>query len=377
MPRRWRRGSRPAPPVRAGGSAAAARPDPAPLPAVVRVLDAGRLDRHPLGRPLRDPVHAHRRLRRVAAGDDAARDLGEPAAAGLGRRALARPVLIGSEGILGVITEAWMRVRPRPRVQAVVRGRVRRLRRRGRRRPRDRPVRPPPLQLPPARCARGRHDRRRLGREEPAGARLRVGRPPARRPVDVALEFARDHGGAAGRRSRAAASAATGDAVGAWRSAFLLAPYLRDTLVACGVLSETFETAITWDRFEEFHASAMEAVRAQSPRSASAPGGRRSAAGHLPLHPRLPRRPGAVLHGHRPGRPRRRGRAVGRDQGGGVGGGDRARRHDHPPPRRRPRPPPLVRPPASRPVRSSFTRAKRELDPAAILNPGVLIDPEK
>ena len=44
------------------------------------------------------------------------------------------------------------------------------------------------------------------------------------------------------------------DAVGAWRGAFLLAPYLRDTFVACGVLSETFETAITWDRFEEFHA---------------------------------------------------------------------------------------------------------------------------
>src|SRR5690606_25838270 len=38
-------------------------------------------------------------------------------------------------------------------------------------------------------------------------------------------------------------------AVGAWRSAFLRAPYLRDTFVAAGVLSETFETAITWDRF--------------------------------------------------------------------------------------------------------------------------------
>ena len=49
--------------------------------------------------------------------------------------------------------------------------------------------------------------------------------------------------------------------MGAWRSAFLLAPYLRDTFVACGVLSETFETAITWDRFEDFHATTMEAVR--------------------------------------------------------------------------------------------------------------------
>ena len=35
---------------------------------------------------------------------------------------------------------------------------------------------------------------------------------------------------------------------GAWRDAFLRAPYLRDTLVAMGVLTETFETAVTWDR---------------------------------------------------------------------------------------------------------------------------------
>ena len=42
-----------------------ARPHPAPLPPVVRVLDPGRLDRHPRRRPLRDPLHAHRRPGRV------------------------------------------------------------------------------------------------------------------------------------------------------------------------------------------------------------------------------------------------------------------------------------------------------------------------
>ena len=31
--------------------------------------------------------------------------------------------------------------------------------------------------------------------------------------------------------------------------AFLGAPYVRDVLVAMGVLAETFETAITWERF--------------------------------------------------------------------------------------------------------------------------------
>jgi alkyldihydroxyacetonephosphate synthase len=45
--------------------------------------------------------------------------------------------------------------------------------------------------------------------------------------------------------------------VGAWREAFLRAPYLRDTFVAIGVLSETFETAITWERLAEFHEAVL------------------------------------------------------------------------------------------------------------------------
>jgi alkyldihydroxyacetonephosphate synthase len=35
---------------------------------------------------------------------------------------------------------------------------------------------------------------------------------------------------------------------GQWREGFLAAPYLRDTLVSLGILAETFETAITWER---------------------------------------------------------------------------------------------------------------------------------
>ena len=85
------RGSRPAPRARARGPAPRARADAAPLPAVVRVLHAGRLDRDPGGRPLRDALHAHRRPGRVGAGDDPRRRLGEPPAAGLGRRPQPRP----------------------------------------------------------------------------------------------------------------------------------------------------------------------------------------------------------------------------------------------------------------------------------------------
>ena len=38
-------------------------------------------------------------------------------------------------------------------------------------------------------------------------------------------------------------------------------PYLRDLLLRLGILSDTFETAVTWDRFPDFHRTVMGAVR--------------------------------------------------------------------------------------------------------------------
>ena len=54
------------------------------------------------------------------------------------------------------------------------------------------------------------------------------------------------------RSSTAARGEAEERASSEWRSAFLRAPYLRDTLVSIGVLTETFETAITWERLLPF-----------------------------------------------------------------------------------------------------------------------------
>ena len=207
--------------------------------------------------------------------------------------------------------------------------------------------------------------------------------PAVGEPMRLALDIAQSHGGvpnwrAAGRGRANAAPAGDGgeSAVESWRGAFLLAPYLRDTFVACGVLSETFETAITWDRFEEFHAEAMAAVRAKVAEVCDAPTeGAGAPRGQLPLHPRLPRRPGSLLHRDRPGGPRRRGRAVGRDQGRGreaviEGGGTITHHHavgrDHRPWYDRQRPAPFA---------AALRAAKAELDPAGMLNPGVLIDP--
>ena len=203
---------------------------------------------------------------------------------------------------------------------------------------------------------------------------------PVDAPMEPALEIARD----ARRRGQARCAHAPGaptEGGGRGRRLARRLPRWRPTCAtpsspaACS--RETFETAITWDRFEEFHASVMEAARrtvAEVARRARRGPGR--AAGQLPLHPRLPRRRRALLHGPRPGRARRRGRAVGRDQGRRLRGADRRRRHDHPPPRGRPRPPPLVRPPAARPRSPPRCGPRRRSSTRpAILNPGVLIDP--
>ena len=155
----------------------------------------------------------------------------------------------------------------------------------------------------------------------PGKALLVLGFESAHHPVDepmqIALEVARDHGGEPGRSRRArrreaqpaggAAREPAGggrggsDPVGAWRHAFLAAPYLRDTFVALGVLSDTFETAITWDRFAEFHADGDRDGAARRRRGVRRAAGRPGIApAHLPLHPRLPGRAGALLHGPRP-----------------------------------------------------------------------------
>src|SRR5439155_26244734 len=90
------------------------------------------------------------------------------------------------------------------------------------------------------------------------GSRLLLAFESPSAPVDAELATAvgicRDHGG----------TAADGDTGGAWRSAFLRAPYLRDALARVGVVAETFETACTWDRFDALHAAVLAVVPAAS-----------------------------------------------------------------------------------------------------------------
>ena len=256
-------------------------------------------------------------------------------------------MLIGSEGILGVITEAWMRVRERPRFKASASvtfdsfaagaEAVRALAQSG---------------LYPSNCRLLDPGEARLTGAAPEGRALLVlGFESADHPLDAwmarATELCRDHGGELPDEPRVGGRDGASDA---WRDAFLQMPYLRDTLVAAGIFAETFETAITWDRLTAF----VEDVRA---RTLAALG---EGTVTCRLDARLSGRRGALLHRARPGPARRRAGAMGRGQDGRLGGDHRRGRDDHAPPRRRPRSPALVRPPAAGAVRRRAARRPRK-----------------
>jgi alkyldihydroxyacetonephosphate synthase len=174
-------------------------------------------------------------------------------------------MLLGSEGILGVITEAWVRVIPKPVHRASVTVRfanfqqgadaVRAISQAG---------------LYPANCRLiDRREARMMLAGKGDADLLVLGFESADHELGAWLERALELCGAHGGQWDEPSHSSRSGAAGAWREAFLRAPYLRDTMVAAGVFQETFETAITWDRFPAFNeavlGAASEAVRAASP----------------------------------------------------------------------------------------------------------------
>jgi alkyldihydroxyacetonephosphate synthase len=172
-------------------------------------------------------------------------------------------LLLGSEGTLGVITDAWMRVQQRPmfRAQASVvfddmtagAQAVRALAQSG---------------LEPANCRLLDPVEAALaGAGDGSAAVLVLGFESADHPLDAwiarGLELTSDHGGRCPDGPRVISGDSTGASEGAaaaWRQTFLRAPYLRDGLVRLGLVVETFETAITWDRYPDFVAEVQEAA---------------------------------------------------------------------------------------------------------------------
>jgi alkyldihydroxyacetonephosphate synthase len=292
-------------------------------------------------------------------------------------------LIAGSEGVLGVVTEAWMRLQDRPTFRASASARfgdfeaavncVRALSQSG---------------LNPTNC-------RLLDSAEVAWTGVGDGRSPTlvlgfesadhelRAWIDRALELVRDFGGeydaaAVERSMLVTASGAEGEhrkgAAGAWRDAFIRMPYWRDPMVGAGAILDTFETAVTWDRFGDFYRGVRDDVVSAILRTTGRPGSvscrfthvypdgpapyfTYSALGSadgdlasslaawreikLASNESVTGRGGTITHHH----------AVGRDHRGGY---EREA-------------PPLYR--------AALAAAKARLDPQGILNPGVLLDP--
>jgi alkyldihydroxyacetonephosphate synthase len=210
---------------------------------------------------------------------------------------------------------------------------------------------------------------------------LVLGVESAHHPVDATLaslvELARDHGAVAAdgsrRRDEGGPDAEVRDgAAEAWRSTFLRMPYLRDGLARMSAVVETFETATTWERVPALYDAVRHEVGRAVEEVTGAPGlincrfthvypdgaapyftviaaARRGSelamwdeikAASMDV---LTRHRATVTHHH----------AVGRDHRPGY---DRQR---------------------PEPFALALRAAKAAVDPAGILNPGVLLDPRR
>lgn len=189
-------------------------------------------------------------------------------------------LVLGSEGAFGVVTEAWVRIQPRPRWRASA-------------------------SVHFSRFEHGVHAARALAQSglHPTNCRLldateamihRLGTGgasvlllafesadhPLEPWMERALSIATDLGGVCEEEPRyttdveyslrppgstsvappAADEPRDVDDASVWKQSFLDAPYLQSALVSLGVVCDTFETAVTWDRFEALHAAVTKAT---------------------------------------------------------------------------------------------------------------------
>jgi alkyldihydroxyacetonephosphate synthase len=179
-------------------------------------------------------------------------------------------LFIGSEGVLGVITEAWMRLQDRPRFRAggavhfadffAAARAVRAIAQAG---------------LYPANCRLlDPQEAQNTGAGDGGAAILVLAFESGDHPLDAwiarALECCADHGG-----RPEPAGAAHGHRAGsaeAWRTAFIRMPHARERLVRRAIVADTFETAITWERFEAFHERVKAATEAAIVAATGQPG---------------------------------------------------------------------------------------------------------
>ncbi|MBK5218316.1 MAG: FAD-binding oxidoreductase [Thermoleophilia bacterium] len=180
-----------------------------------------------------------------------------------------RELIVGSEGVLGVIPEVTVRVRPQPAVRRyeawmaegfeaaaeIVRGLAQ-----GPGLPEiirvsDEEETQGSLALSGPRGVTGKAFDRYLGLRRRRGGAL------------VIVGFEGEEESVARRRSltvrglRAGAAAYLGQAAGrSWEHGRYNGPYLRDTLMGMGAMVETLETSHTWTRLEELHGAVAKAI---------------------------------------------------------------------------------------------------------------------
>ncbi|MGD9763700.1 MAG: FAD-binding oxidoreductase [Candidatus Binatia bacterium] len=281
-------------------------------------------------------------------------------------------LFIGSEGILGVITEAWMRLQDRPTFRAATSvtyadffaaaRAVRAIVQAG---------------LYPANCRLLDAGEALLsGAGTGADSVLLIAFESADHELDAwmhrAEELARAHGGRladGGGATRGQETGAREGSAGAWRASFLGAPYVRDAIAGLGLISETFETAITWDRFEGFHDAVLRATQDAVRRVC---GGGTVTCRFTHAYPDGPAPYYSIVAPSRPGDQLAQWAEIKAAASEAIiaGGGTITHHHavgrDHRPWYDRQRPDGFA---------AALRAAKRALDPAGILNPGVLIDP--
>ena len=169
---------------------------------------------------------------------------------------------IGSEGSLGIITEAWVRLQDRPTYRAstaidfpdftAAAEAVRQLTQSG---------------LYPANVRLLDNTEAEMnGAGDGSHAVVVLAFESADHPVEPwmarGLEICRDCGGRYDAEAAKDPEGHTSGAAGVWRNAFIKMPHFRDSLISAAVISDTFETAVTWDQLHHFHENVMAATEA-------------------------------------------------------------------------------------------------------------------
>ncbi len=164
----------------------------------------------------------------------------------------------GSEGFLGIITEARLRIQPRPQHRDT-RGIIfatfedaleaaREVLQSG--------LYPAQLRLlDPAEHFQSRA----MSGRSAEGALMILGFESGHLPVEHAMQHAlnivRTHGG------KEEPPSSAGDSVSDWRQAFFRQPYVRDLLMDYGMILDTFETAVPWSRLPAFYHEVQQATQ--------------------------------------------------------------------------------------------------------------------